>query len=127
MTATVLTMIATPAGPPVQTIFHGSTMTRGHETSYLDVHGTKGSLHLVDFPWHTKLQLGLPGEDWLEQSVTAHHSDPVQQGWDRLVADFVEGIRGSRQPTYPTFEEGLVTNELIDAVRSQATYVRVRT
>ena len=88
------------------------------------VHGTEGTL-LAEEATHT-VELTRDGSDWESVMVPEHlfsddgEGDKVQRGWNRYLTRFVRDIEGlaSEDDDYPTFDDGYVTCQVIDAVRA---------
>jgi predicted dehydrogenase len=117
LAATVITAIELPGGRQVHALFHASAFGAGRHQGYLALYGTEGTLHLLDQPWFKALQLKRVTDDRWEDIPVAAVEDRIQSGWNRLVADFVADVAGVGGGGYPTFEDGLLVNQLIDQVR----------
>ena len=117
LAATVITGLELPDGRQVQALFHVSAFGVGRHPGYLALYGTEGTMHL-DQPWFSGLQYKRATDDrWADFPVAAVE-DRIQLAWNRLVADFVADVAGEGDSGYPTFEDGLLANQLIDQVRS---------
>ena len=88
------------------------------------VHGEEGTLRAEEAT-HT-VELTRSGSDWESVAVPERlfaddgEGDKVQRGWNRYLARFVRDIEGvaSDSDDYPTFDDGYVTCQVIDAVRA---------
>lgn len=114
----MITGLELPDGRQVQALFHVSAFGVGRHPGYLALYGTEGTLHLLDQPWFSDLKYKRATDDRSADIPVAAVEDRVQSGWDRLVADFVADAAGEGDSGYPTFEDGLLANQLIDQVRS---------
>ena len=82
---------------------------------------------LVDHPWYVRLlHRRREDESWQEitpavpdGSSAVSAADPVEDGWNRLFAEFVADIDGRGYSGYPTFDDGCVANHVIDQVRER--------
>ncbi|HEY5980075.1 MAG TPA: Gfo/Idh/MocA family oxidoreductase [Microlunatus sp.] len=118
LAATVITGIELPDGRQVRALFHASAFGAGRHPGYLALYGTEGTLHLLDQPWFSGLQLRRASDDRWEDIPVAAVDDRIQAGWNRLVAEFVADVAGEGGGGYPTFDDGLLANQLIDQVRA---------
>jgi predicted dehydrogenase len=125
LAASVITGIELPDGRQVRALFHASAFGAGRHPGYLALYGTAGTLHLLDQPWFSGLQLKRATDDRWEDIPVAAVEDRIQLGWNRLVADFVADVAGEAGGVYPTFEDGLLANQLIDQVRAQCVHPSV--
>jgi predicted dehydrogenase len=117
LSATVTTGIELPDGRVVPTLFHISALTTALAPGHLAVHGTEGTLHLEGQPWYHRLQHLTTASGACTEVPLRAADDPVQAGWDQLVAAFVADIEGRGTTDYPTFRDGCAANLLIDQVR----------
>ena len=93
---------------------------------YLAIYGTAGTLHLEGPPWFTKLQHFTTDDGQWTDIAFAAVDDPIQSGWNHLVADLVADINGSGEGGYPTFRDGYNANQLIDQVRAASAAANAR-
>jgi predicted dehydrogenase len=120
MRATAIVGFERPGGVEVRGLWHISPFTSGRHPGYLALAGDRGTIHLTGFPWHHKLEYKPAGSgEWSEIQIAPSETatDPVQHGWDRLTAEFVMDVRGTGGPTYPTFRDGYIANQVMDRVR----------
>lgn len=119
LAATVITGLDLNGGRQVSAVFHVSAFTAARAVGYLAVYGTTGTLHLDGQPWFHRLQhFSATDGQWTDIEV-APVEDPVQEGWNHLVADFVADVSGSSEHSYPTFHDGYAANQLIDQVQRE--------
>jgi predicted dehydrogenase len=117
LSATVITGLDLPEGRGIAALFHSSALTSARHPGYLALYGTTGTLHLDGPPWYTELHLLQAGNGgWRDITITPDE-DPIQSGWDHLVADLIDDVNGSDRRLYPTFHDGFLANLLIDQVR----------
>ena len=115
---TVITGLELSDGREVPALFHISAFSKARAGGYLAIYGTAGTLHLEGPPWFTQLQhLSTDDGQWADIAFPAV-DDPIQSGWNHLVADLVADINGSGEDGYPTFRDGYIANQLIDQVRA---------
>jgi predicted dehydrogenase len=105
-------------GRMITALFHASAFGATRHAGYLAVHGTKGTIQLDDAPWFNRMyQRSAADGHWAEVPFEID-KDPIQAGWDRLIADFVADVSGSPHGSYPTFRDGCADNQLMDQIRS---------
>jgi predicted dehydrogenase len=124
MRATAIVGLERPSGVVVRGLWHVSPFTSGRNPGYLALAGGDGTIHLTGFPWHHKLEYKRAGSgEWSEVQISPSEdtTDPVQHGWDRLTAEFLIDVRGTGDPTYPTFRDGYTANQVMDRVRDVKT------
>jgi predicted dehydrogenase len=122
--ATVIVGLERPDGAVIRALWHVSPFAHGRNPDYLALAGSEGTIHLTGFPWHPQLEHQRAGTDeWVEVPIPASDvtTDPVQQGWNRLTAEFIRDVRGLGDTDYPTFRDGYLANQIIDRVRSSTT------
>jgi len=118
MAATAITWLELLDGRQVPALFRASAFTGARAVGYLAVYGTAGTLHLEGSPWFHGLQhLTTRDGQWVDIPIPAVE-DPIQAGWDQLVADLVADVDGAAEVDYPTFRDGFLANQLIDQVRA---------
>ncbi|WP_210479789.1 Gfo/Idh/MocA family protein [Naasia sp. SYSU D00948] len=119
--ATAIVGWETAGGGTVRSLWHASGLSGARTPGYLEVAGTDGTLHLSGVIWPMSLEYRRAGDSGWTAGPTPpeeYTDDPVQYGWNELVAQFMADVRGERDAVYPTFDEGLRDNEIIDIVRS---------
>jgi predicted dehydrogenase len=119
--ATVIVGLERPDGELIRALWHVSPFASGRNADYLALAGSKGTIHLTGFPWHRKLEHKRNGTDeWIDVPISPADvtTDPVQQGWNLLTAEFIRDVRGLGDTNYPTFRDGYLANEIMDRVRS---------
>ena len=114
---TVITGLELSDGREVPALFQISAFSTARAEGYLAIYGTAGTLHLEGPPWFTQLQHLTDDGQWADIAFPAV-DDPIQSGWNHLVADLVADINGSGEDGYPTFRDGYIANQLIDQVRA---------
>jgi hypothetical protein len=125
MAYTVMAQLQMPDGGTVSALFKASTMATGRHASYLAFYGEQGTLHLsgpfapnriehFDNVMGTWQELTVPAQIINALPQVENH---VQRDWNQLCREFVADIRGEGGTIYPTFHDGLVHNQVIDAAR----------
>jgi predicted dehydrogenase len=120
MRATVIVGLERPDGPAVRGLWHMGPGD-GRHGDYVALAGSEGTMYLTGFPWHHKLEQKQKGTDeWLDVPIARSGvtTDPIQHGWNRLTEEFIQDVRGQGQADYPTFRDGYIANQVMDAVRS---------
>jgi predicted dehydrogenase len=117
LTATVITEFDLPDGRQVAGLFHSSALTTSGDPGYLALYGTAGTLRLDGLPWFSALRSLRMGTSVWDAIAVTPDDDPIQSGWDHLVADLVDDVNGLKSKPYPTFHDGALANLLIDQVR----------
>ena len=125
--ATVLAEVSMPGQDPTTLIFHASGPVAARHEDSLGVYGEAGALLLPGSIWPTALwSRGRADGDWarvpVDPAEPAEDYDIVQEGWNALMREFVGDVRGDGSAGYPTFANGCISNEIIDAVRARAVY-----
>jgi predicted dehydrogenase len=120
LATTVITGIELADGRHVQALFHASAFGVGRHPGYLALYGTDGTLHLLNQPWFDGLQYKRARDDRWDDIPVAAVEDRIQSAWNQLVANFVADVAGGDHNGYPTFEDGLLANQLIDQIRSSS-------
>ena len=124
MRATVIVGLQRADGTDIRAIWHVSPFASSRSADHLALAGSEGTLHLTGFPWHHKLEHKRTGtDDWVDVPISPADgtTDPVQHGWNRLSEEFILDVRGQGEPDYPTFRDGYIANQIMDAVRSSKT------
>ena len=124
MRATVIVGLQRADGTDIRAIWHVSPFASSRNADHLALAGSEGTLHLTGFPWHHKLEHKRTGtDDWVDVPISPADgtTDPVQHGWNRLSEEFILDVRGQGDPDYPTFRDGYIANQIMDAVRSSKT------
>ena len=124
MRATVIVGLQRADGTDIRAIWHVSPFASSRNADHLALAGSEGTLHLTGFPWHHKLEHKRTGtDDWVDVPISPADgtTDPVQHGWNRLSEEFILDVRGQDDPDYPTFRDGYIANQIMDAVRSSKT------
>ncbi len=118
LAATVITGLELPDGREVPALVRISAFTSARAPGYLAVYGSTGTLHLEGQPWFNRLQYFITDDNqWVDVAIP-NVDDPVQSGWNQLVAHLVADINGTEGNDYPTFRDGHAANLLIDQVRA---------
>lgn len=120
------------AAQPVSVLFkHGGLVPRFHD-DHIVVYGTKGAIHLQGNYGAGKLSLH-DGTRWAERPTPSELAAAVPPGlaeteqcWHVLTDLFVRDIRGEDVPAYPTFVQGALYQNIIDAVRRSDKWVDVK-
>jgi predicted dehydrogenase len=133
---TVLLRLGKPGADPRDTVFvhiHCSAVIRPREERTLTIYGDEGSLHYaggVHFgirpdtaarPFISRATL--QGHEWMDELVPERIfqrlpqiGDDLQRDWAALACEFVADIRGEPHSPYPTFRQGWINQEIIEAV-----------
>ncbi len=118
LSATVITGLELPDGREIPALFRVSAFTGARAPGYLAVYGSTGTLHLEGQPWFNHLQHFIADDNrWVDVAIPTV-DDPIQSGWNQLVAHLVADIQGTDDSEYPTFRDGYAANLLIDQVRA---------
>jgi predicted dehydrogenase len=120
MRATAIVGLERPDGAAVRGLCHIGPGD-GRHADYFALAGSEGTIHLTGFPWHHKLEQKRTGTDeWIDVPIaeSSDTTDPIQHGWNRLTAEFIQDVRGLGHTDYPTFRDGYIASQIMDAVRS---------
>lgn len=118
LAATVIMGLVLPDGREVPALVRLSAFTAARAPGYLAVYGSTGTLHLEGQPWFNRLQhFIIEDNQWVDVAIPSV-DDPIQSGWNQLVAHFVGDVNGTKESDYPTFRDGYAANLLIDQVRA---------
>ena len=120
------------ARQPVSVLFkHGGLVPRFHE-DHVVIYGTKGAIYLKGHYGSGPVFLH-DGSDWVEQQTPADIADAAPAGlgetehcWHILAELFLRDIRGEQVPSYPTFKEGSLYQQIIDMIRRSEAWVDVK-
>jgi predicted dehydrogenase len=123
---TVMVELAMPAGGVANGLFRASAMANCRYDDYLAFYGERGTLHLsgpnapdrIEHYDRTTRQwqaLAVPPEILAQLPQV---EEPVQRDWNQFYREFVADIHGAGYSGYPTFYEGMLHNDVFDAVRS---------
>jgi hypothetical protein len=118
LAATVITGLVLPDGREIPALVRLSAFTGARAPGYLAVYGSTGTLHLEGQPWFNRLQHFITAENQWEDVAIPSVDDPIQSGWNELVAHLVADVKGTKDSDYPTFRDGYAANLLIDQVRA---------
>jgi predicted dehydrogenase len=130
---TIRLQLQLPGGQLANALFMASLKAPNPQPSYLALHGTQGSLHLVGFHEPEQIQhFDVERQSWddipVPQSVLdslPQEADATQRDWNQLVREFVADIRGEGYAGYPTFHDGWLANEIIDVARNGLTWATI--
>jgi predicted dehydrogenase len=105
-----------PAGKVVTARFHGSLASKSPDEEHLIFYGKNGTLAITG---RAEKQLAMyhSGIDKWEH-LPPSGADDVQSNWDELARRFVDDIQGKAYSFYPTFKDGWIAAQLIDAIRA---------
>lgn len=118
LAATVVMGLVLPDAREVPALVRLSAFTAARAPGYLAVYGSTGTLHLEGQPWFSRLQHFIAeGSQWVDVQIPTVE-DPIQSGWNQLVAHFAADVNGTNDSDYPTFRDGYAANLLIDQVRA---------
>ena len=126
---TVMARLGSPlARQPVSVLFkHGGLVPRFHD-DHIAIYGTKGAIFLKGHYGSGALYLH-DGSNWIETPTPADLIEAVPKGlgeteqcWHVLVNHFLRDIRGEAVPTYPTFAQGSLYQNIIDVIRKSGTW-----
>jgi predicted dehydrogenase len=134
---TVLLRLGSPGAEPQDTVFvqiHCSAVIRPREVRTLTIYGEEGSLHYaggVHFgvrsdtaarPYISRATLH--SREWMDEPVPERVfqslpqiGDDLQRDWAALAREFVADIRDEPHSPYPTFRQGWINQEIIEAAR----------
>ena len=134
---TVLLRLGAPGADSRNTVFghiHCSAVIRPHQERTLTIYGAEGSLHYaggVHFGTRPKSaaqlyisRAALRSDEWVDEPVPERIfqglpriGNELQRDWAALAREFVAAIRGEPHSPYPTFRQGWINQEIIEAVR----------
>jgi predicted dehydrogenase len=113
-----------PDGSVAQASFHGDAIGVAPVSEYLLINGSQAALylsaahdkddHVRRFMPEQQLWADLPTPREIEAALPPD-ADRVQRCWNQLFRDFVADVRGQGSPAYPTFEDGWLACEIIEA------------
>jgi predicted dehydrogenase len=123
---TVITQLRMADGGVVNALFQASVMATGRNANYLAFYGEQGTLHLPGAVGPTSMEhYDIRTGKWQELHAPASITqalpqveDGVQRDWNQLVRQLVADIQGEGDATYPTFRDGWIHNQVIDAARA---------
>jgi predicted dehydrogenase len=123
---TVLMQLQMPDGVVASALFKGSNMALARHSNYTAFYGERGTLHLTGpFGLTTVEHYDSAKGEWQELPVPPHvlaarpqDPDSDNSDWNNLFREFVADIKGEGETVYPTFRDGWMHNQVIDAVRS---------
>ena len=91
----------------------------------LVVNGASGALHLIEGEDHLRVFDRQRGE-WedlaVPEAITAalpRDEDGMQRCWNQLFREFAADVRGEGSAGYPTFQDGWVATEVMEAALTQ--------
>lgn len=119
------------ATKPVSVLFkHGGLLPRFHD-DHIAIYGTKGAIFLKGHYGSGALYQH-DGTSWSETPTPAEIVDAMPQGlgeteqcWHVLADLFVRDISGETVPPYPTFAQGSLYQNIIDAIRKSENWVKI--
>lgn len=97
---------------------------RDRKSGYIAIHGTDASLE-TDF-WGEQVWIGRGDNDWQALEIPQSfyeddgQGDRNQKAWNRFFAQFVRDVEGKPSGDYPTFHDGWIACQVIDAVRNES-------
>lgn len=119
-----------------------STVVQDEDERTVMVYGTEGTLRYAETRWTA-------AEEWLTSDLFVSRFNPASGGWERervperiarslpqlanplhrdwaaLARDFVADIRGEPHSPYPTFRQGWVLQQIVEAVRGGAGWAEI--
>jgi predicted dehydrogenase len=111
--------------------FRHSALRLGRYPDYIAFYGENGTLHVDGTYMQGPVYLRTDGPNWEQLGVPPHildalpaESDDTQRNWNQLAREFVADVRGQEHPRYLTFEDGWIYQQVIDAIRATARWVR---
>ena len=134
---TVLLRLGAPGADSQDAVIvhiHCSALIRPREERTLTVYGDEGSLHYAggvhfgirpDTAARPSISRAtLQDHEWMDEPVPERVfrslpqiGDDLQRDWAALAREFVADIRGEAHSPYPTFRQGWINQEIIEAVR----------
>jgi predicted dehydrogenase len=130
---TVMARLNSPlAVQPVSVMFkHGGLVPRFHD-DHIVIYGTKGAIHLQGHYGSGALSLH-KGGDWIATPTPVDIANmppaglgETEQCWHILADLFVRDIRGEAVPSYPTFAQGRLYQNIIDVIRESDNWVKIQ-
>jgi predicted dehydrogenase len=134
MAYNVIAQLRLPDGGLVNALFQASCMAFGRNANYLAFYGEQGTLHLHGAVGPTSMEhFDIRTGKWQEMAAPAaitqalpQVEDGVQRDWSQLVRELVADIKGEGGTTYPTFRDGWIHNQVIDAARNGNGWTPIR-
>lgn len=123
---------------------HCSAVIRPREERTLTVYGEEGTVHYAGVPLFGSrpeegdsvpvvLRSMLDQTEWMEERVPQRIFDSLpriandlQRDWAALALEFVADIRGEPHRPYPTFRQGWVIQQIVEAIRGGVGWVEVK-
>jgi predicted dehydrogenase len=128
---TVTVDLRLPDGGAAQAVFRGAMGHYPHPDC-LVINGTSGALHMIgehgaeDHVRSFDRQRGEWEDLAVPDAITAAlppEEEGVQRCWNQLFREFTADLRGEGNAGYPTFQDGLVAMEVIEAALTQRPWV----
>jgi predicted dehydrogenase len=122
----VMIRFGLPPGGEVTARFYGSLSSKSQDGEHFILYGTKGTLVITGRGEKELHHYDFLRDSWTSLPITAASNDVAQQGeggdeqhnWNRVFQRFVADVRGEPAEFYPTFEDGWLAAEIIEAVRA---------
>lgn len=106
-------------------VFRHSGLARGRIEDYVAFYCEKGTIHIDGAYAQGEVHVAPEGQSWSrplsgdgDGGGAGSVVDLSFDNWDRLVGEFVDDIRGKGNAGYPTFRDGWICQQIIDAARS---------
>ncbi len=131
---TVLAQIESPlTSKPVSVLFkHGGLNPRFNE-DHIVFYGSKGAIYIKGHYGHGPLYIWGKENSWDELStpLSIVAAQPkikgdTERNWECLAREFVKDIKGEPFAPYQTFKEGSLYQQLIDVIRKNGNWTKVR-
>lgn len=122
-----------PCAQPVSALFRHSGLQPRFDHDYIAFYGREGAIYIKGWYAQGPLYLSSRRGEWEQIDMPAairdslpDIADDTQRNWTQLAREFVADIRGqANNPTYPTFRDGWIYQEIIDAIRHDQTWIGV--
>lgn len=131
---TVLAQIdpAIPCAQPVSALFRHAGLQPRFDPDHIAFYGKDGAIYIKGWYAQGPLYLSSGRGDWQQIDVPdavinslPDIEDDTQRNWTQLANEFVADILGKANPTYQTFKDGWIYQEIVDAIRDDQTWIHV--
>lgn len=143
--ALALVRLGQPGAGPEETVtarIYCSAVVEAEEERILTILGDAGAIKYVELRKssvpdgrpreHFVARLNRSTSEWEREEVPARiYADlprldnELHRDWAALALDFVADIKGEAHPAYPTFREGWVIQQVVEAIRSDRGWVKI--
>ena len=121
-----------PCSKPVSALFRHGGLHPRFDHDHIAFYGSEGAIYIKGWYAQGPLYLSSKRGGWEEidmpDSITnslPDIADDTQRNWTQLAREFVAHIRGQANPTYQTFKDGWIYQEIVNAIRNDQTWIHV--